>query len=146
MRRLQGNNDITRDSTPVVCFTEQTVDRFAKLRTFRSHLARWDFELAGIAIKREIIEQLGARPVIYGSDATWHQLKREDRPFFQIRTSGQTKENMDWTSEMEWRIRGDVDLDRLKPNQAFVFVETEDEAWEVAFFSRWPVVVIGDFL
>jgi hypothetical protein len=143
MRRLTASNEITRDSTPVVCFTEQTVERFAELRTFRSHLGRWDFELVGVAIKRDILERLGARPVIYGSDATWDQLARPQRPFFQIERSNSGKRDITWTIEKEWRVEGNVDLDRLKPHDAFVFVETEDEAHAVAVFSRWPVVVIG---
>ncbi len=139
-KNLIANNQITRDNTPVVCFSEITVDELPELRRFRSHLGRWDFETVGLAIKRDVLTSLGARPVIYGDEPVWEQLAAHDRPYFQKQSSG----SIDWTQEREWRLTGNLDLAQLATTDAFVFVENENESRLASELSRWQVVVIGN--
>jgi hypothetical protein len=47
------------------------------------------------------------------------------------------------TAESELRHSGNVALDQLPDDAAFVFVSSEDEAERVAAISPWPVAVVG---
>ena len=49
----------------------------------------------------------------------------------------------DWTVEREWRHVGDLPLDKIPEDAAFVFVPTPAEARALRQRSRWPVVVLG---
>ena len=50
---------------------------------------------------------------------------------------------IDWREEKEWRLKGDIDLTRVGPDQAVVFVRSLVDAETVAAVSRWPVVVLA---
>ena len=118
--RILANNRITRDKRNVVCFTSATLEELKKLTTFRSHLKRWDFQPVGIAIRKSALERRGARPVIYGDEATWENLAPENRPFFQIaQSTTRTGNVLDWTREKEWRVLGDVELNEFKVGEIF---------------------------
>ena len=134
---LLATNSITRDSTPVVSFTENRADQLAKLRKFRPHLSRWDFETVGIAIRRDVLQNHGARPVKYGTDQNFDKLSSNDRPFFQM--EGTT---IDWRNELEWRIPGNLNLNRIGTGDAFLFVDRAPDADKIAAVSKWPVVLI----
>ena len=137
-KRLIATNQLTRDRKPVVCFSEVTVDRIGALRQFRAHLGRWDFETVGIAIRRSVVERCGGRKVVYGEESDWIDLPEIDRPYFQKQKSGA----IDWTAEQEWRVVGDFGLSRLGTDDAFVFVDSEIDAGQIASLCNWPVVVI----
>lgn len=143
-KKLLANNQLTRDSTPVVCFSESTADELLSRRRFRSHLSRWDFETVGIAIKRDVLAGRGGQPVIYGDNAIWKQLPAAKRPFFQQSRSKTVAGVLDWTVEREWRVIGSVDLSPIPASDAYVYVETAEEAESVAPFSRWPVIVLAN--
>src|SRR5690606_1588616 len=85
MQRLIATNRLTRSVAKVVCFTACPLVDFLRRRTFRSMHARWDFEPYGVCIDRQWLIHHGARPVIYGDEATWRQMADDDRPFFQHR-------------------------------------------------------------
>ena len=139
-RTILGSSDITRDRRQVVCFSNVGVDQLPQKRTFRSHLSRWDFELYGIAIDKELLIELGAKPVIYGSDSVWDELTDADRPWFQVEKS--QSGTVDWQSEKEWRILGDLKLDQIPLDQAFLFVPREADAAVAAKLSHWPIVIL----
>ena len=139
-RHLHADSQLCRDKTPVVCFADVAVDEVLQRRVFRSHVGRWDFEPCGIAIRKSVLKKLGAKPVIYGDDDTWASLAEEHRPFFQLAVSRSGKNEIDWTQEREHRIRGNVSLQQIASNDAFLFVESRQEAEKVAPLSRWPVV------
>ena len=138
--RLIASNRLTRDSTPVVCFSGVAVDRLPELRVFRSHLGRWDFETIGIAIRRSVLVSLGAKKVIYGDQATWENMPADQRPFFQLEKSENKSGQIDWSREQEWRLAGDLELNRLNTDDAFLFVSNAEEATTVASYSRWPIL------
>ncbi len=142
--RIHGSRHLIRGQQPVVCFTAQPLERFASLRIFRPHLGRWDFEPFGIAIRRERLIALGARPVIYGDDALWRELPEDDRPFFQMAQSRRGNRIVDWSVEREWRIVEDLDLKQVSIDDAVVFVARSTQIPVVMPFSRWPVVAIDD--
>ncbi len=143
-QRLLASSDLVRGDEPVVSLTAAPLAGIHHLRTFRSHLGRWDFEPYGICIRRDWLQQHGARPVHYGDSSLWEELPVDQRPFFQKRQS-QTGKGVviDWTVEREWRLIGDLRLDKIPHDAAIVFVPTRDEAQQLATASRWPVAVVA---
>jgi len=127
-----------------VCFTAVPLRELPKLRAFRPHRGRWDFEPYGICIRRSWLEQRGSQPVCYGEQQLWDALADEERPFFQRKASRSkhTNRTIDWQVEREWRHVGDVDLSELPAADGLVFVPSEQEASEIATASRWPVTVL----
>jgi hypothetical protein len=109
-------------------------------RQFRSHLGRWDWEPYGILVRREALERLGARQVIYGDEAEYKQLADQDKPYFQPRGMKNTRNNQDWSSEREWRLLGDLIFAELPSESILVFVGTRTEAQQIARRCQWPVV------
>ena len=142
-RTLIADNYLNRNGTAVVCFSDVEADQLMQRRVFRSHLGRWDFEPCGIAIRKSVLTQLGAKPAIYGAEKDWAELTEAERPFFQIATSKSPTAEIDWTAEREYRICGNVSLESISPGDAFLFVETQEEAETVAPFSRWPVAILA---
>ena len=141
-RRVLGSHNLTRDPRSVVCFADLPLEELPSKRVFRPHLSRWDFESFGIAIERELLAQLGTVKAIYGDEEDWAQLPDEQRPYFQLRKS--KSEKIDWESENEWRLVGDLNLELVPHDQAIVFVKTIEDANIVAELSHWPIVVIAD--
>ena len=142
-QRMIASNDLTRSATPVVCFADVRLTEIIQRRTFRSHLARWDFEPYGIAIRKDSLQRLGARPVIYGNEADWDALEEADaadRPFFQLAVSQDGKH--DWRSEHEIRLCHDLPLKQFGPDEAIVFVPSIEQAQLIVPLSRWAVVVL----
>ena len=134
---LIAGNNVTRDHHRVVCFTEVPLDEFCQRRTFRSHLNRWDFETVGIAIKKQVLQNLGARRVIYGDESCWQNLDKNLRPYFQ-KSDGK----IDWSFEKEWRITDNLDLGKINASDAFVFVDDQENARKAAAFTNLPIIVL----
>ena len=139
-QRLVANNRLTRAAARVLCFTERPLTEFSALRTFQSHLGRWDFEPLGLAIEKTYFRRLGGRPVVYGGDDDWSQLAPEDRPFFQLAFSRDGKH--DWRVERECRLLGDLDLRSLDRNRVVVFVPDRAAAAALQDLCRFPLVAI----
>ena len=144
-RRLCASNRTIRAGYRVVSLTAVPLAELPKLRVFRTHLNRWDFEPYGISIRREWLEMRDTRLVQYGDDTLWRSLPQRDRPFFQL-LRGETADDAagtDWDREKEWRHLGDLDLNELSTDDALVFVPTAAEAEVVTAFSPWPVTVLS---
>ena len=140
MQKLVATSRLTRGTTRVVCLTSRGVETFPRLRCYRRHQRRWDFECYGLAIALDWMISRGARPVIYGDHQVWASLGPDERPFFQLATGRGS--GTDWRREAEWRIIGDVCLRTLKMDDAFVFVPNLAAGIHVAAKSPWPVVVL----
>ncbi len=145
-RRLIASSASIRGAVRVVSFTAVPLAELSRLRVFRSHRARWDFQPYGICIRCDWLQQRNTRPVQYATDRQWASTAAVDRPFFQIEASriGRGRAKIDWTVEQEWRHVGDLALDELPPQAAMVFVPTRAEAETLAAISPWPVVVLGE--
>lgn len=161
-RHLIGGGTTVRGGRPVVCFSAAPLLDVIARRTFRPHLGRWDAEPYGIAILRRAARRLGAEPVIYvdpdgnprnrqgnsgpeeetrpavEADCRGVEGPEEPPAAWRIQPCGQT---FDWTVEREWRMPGEIDLRRLGPNDAVVFVARRDEVARLDA-SPWPVVSI----
>lgn len=137
--RLIATKQLVRGDVPVVSFTAVPLAELPAMRTYRSHLGRWDFEPYGICIRREWLEARGANFVRYGDQALWQELSADEQPFFQNNAG---KLDVDWSLEREWRCVGDADLRDLSDLDAMVFVPSLVEADQLAKISRWPVTVL----
>lgn len=148
-RRLLASSRTIRGGHRVVCFTAVPLMELPRLRQFRTHRARWDFEPFGLCIRRSWLQEHGARPVIYGDESTWSDLSDGDRPYFQLAgqpaaDSDQSPHAIDWTTEQEWRHPGDLDLQDLPPDQALIFVPGADAAARLSAVSPWPITLWPD--
>lgn len=147
-RRIRASNAAIRDGHRVVSFTAESLGRLSRLRSFRAHRHRWDFEPYGVALRRDWLEARGARPVVYADEQDWERLPTVDRPFFQRRTTRARSDGLatDWTVEREWRVLDDVDLaevsDTANEPKAWVFVPDERSARSIGFVTSWPVVLV----
>lgn len=141
-QKIHGTNTLTKSRERVICFTAVPLFQYANRRIFRPHLARWDFEHYGIAFDRELLKKFGARPVNYGTKSDWTNLRTPDRPFFQMKNSKTS--GIDWREEQEWRLKGDLDLKKIPPQLASVFVNTNCQRLALEDQSRWPVVSVKD--
>jgi hypothetical protein len=83
-RRLIASSLAIRGRYRIVSFTAVPLAELPRLRVFRSHRSRWDFEPYGICIRREWLERRGAQPVRYGGEPDWQRMAEPDRPFFQL--------------------------------------------------------------
>ncbi len=106
--------------------------------TWRKRYVRINYEPWGIAVRRDVIERLGGRPVIYGDLNQRKGLSALDRMFFQ-----KTSEHSDWENELEWRLRGDLRLDQLADAEAVLFVPDEPARERIQPFSRFQVIAIS---
>lgn len=112
------------------------------MRAFQSHLARWDWEPYGIAIRRDRLEQQGARPVVYLKPSVLKQLSDTEVVYAQV--ASEKPGDRDWRVEAEWRVAGDVRLTSIAFDEAFVFVPNRGDAELLAPISRWPIAIVGE--
>ncbi|MFM7738741.1 MAG: hypothetical protein ACKO9H_05005, partial [Planctomycetota bacterium] len=119
--------------------TAQPLTVWRELHSFRAHLGRWDFEPCGLGLSRELILQLGGRPVVYGDELAYSELDLGEQTYFQLNCSRGPNRLIDWTIEREWRVPDDIDLRLFGVKDAFVFVPTRNAAEAAAKLSRWPV-------
>lgn len=143
MRRLLASCFLKRSSQPTVCLTELPLDQVLHLRRFQAHLRRWDWEPYGIGLRKQIVNSIGGRPCVYGSNESYRQLAVADRPYFQ-RSGHGSMASRRWEEEKEWRIVGDLDLELFRPEDAFVFVPTMTVARQIVRLSPFPIVVTTD--
>ncbi len=142
-RRLIASATGIRGETAVVSFSANPLHELTKQRTFRTHRGRWDCEAYGLCLRREWLQARGAKPVIYGDDDQWASLPTSDRAFFQLKTTRSRRgaKLIDWSQESEWRVPNELDLSEAGREDVLLFVQTEDEARQLAAISPWPVLV-----
>ena len=148
-RRLVASTRTARGDSRIVSFTASPLSQLPKLRRFRRHRGRWDFEPFGLCVRQEWLMQRGARPVLYGDETTWQNLNESDRPFFQPAHSGGSASEdadagIDWTVEREWRHVGDLDLSQLSRDDALIFVPNFAAARRLSAVSPWPITLWPD--
>ncbi|MBI4818456.1 MAG: hypothetical protein HY791_19475 [Deltaproteobacteria bacterium] len=103
-QRVVGGSKFLRAGR-AVCLTELRPSELLSLGAQHRGLGRPRYEPFGVAFLREDLERLGARPVIYGVEATWESLPESERWRFQAAGQGGR-----WVAEREWRVEGDLDF------------------------------------
>ncbi len=140
MQRLVAGALVSHQKTLVVCFSAVELPKLLAARVYRSHLHRWDYEPFGIAIAHDAAKRIGAEKVIYGNSEERSKLAEDQRYRFQA--SGTT---YDWTAEQEWRLAGDLDLNKLDRQDVIIFVANDTAADRVSLVNRsnWTIVQVG---
>ncbi len=139
-QRIAANSRLARGGNAFVSFSAVPLAELLSRRQFRSHLGRWDWEPYGILIRRDVLQSLGARPVIYGDEADFKSLNENDRDYFQPRGTKSARNQLDWTSEREWRLRGDCNFRDLPRQAIMLFAATQSQAERIARHFPWPVL------
>ncbi len=138
-RRIRASRNLIRGGEFVICFTECAPDELQNLIQWRPGLVRWNFEPYALAFSRESLLKLGARPTIYGIEEAFDDLSEDLKYLFQIqRPFGKV-----WTSEKEWRIKGDLCLANLDDENIVVIVSDEHEAKIVRDYCNYKVALAG---
>lgn len=139
-QRLIATTACKRAGLASISFTENTISVLLGMRAFQSHLARWDWEPYGLAIKKTALEELGAKPVRYLSRKQIAALDLDEQAYCQ--PIAEKVSDRDWTTEKEWRLQKDIRLSHLPCDDAFLFVARDAEARAISHHSRWPVYSI----
>ncbi len=139
-KRIRCSKDAIRGGYPVVALTEVPLADFRRNRRFRRHRGRYDFEPWGIAVRKSRLLSLGAKPVIYGDDQTWHAIPEDDRPWFQKHDPSHELDG--FQVEREWRVRGDIDLSKLAAADVVVFVDTLQAAAFLQSCTEYQTLVV----
>ncbi len=134
---ILSSGRLIRGGRPMCCFTAVPLAEFPGRRVYRRHLARWDFESFGIAIRAAALRRCGARPVRYVSGQVCRIAPSVEQAWTVTRDSAGR-----WSQEQEWRLAGDLDLRRLAGDEAMVFVRDAKSAEIARQFSRWPVTIL----
>jgi hypothetical protein len=121
---VRAGSKMVRCNADVISWSSHPPGELFEMRKWNRGLARWTVEPYGIAVRRDILRSLGAKPAIYGSDKSYFLLAESEKYRFQLSDSGPS---VSWRHEREWRLRGDLALGKLKPDEGFVFVQTEEE-------------------
>lgn len=138
-QRLASSSEGIRGGHSVVAFTDVPLTEFRTRRVFRKHRHRFDFEPWGVAIRKDWLQMQGGKPVIYGNDNDWGQMEAGQRPWFQKDSVVGGTSN---SSELEWRIIGDVDLSKVPKESIRVFVENTAAADVVSQHCDWATVIV----
>lgn len=145
MQKLISTNELNRAKTNVVCFTGRPLEEVKSMRVFRSHLSKWDFEPFGIGIRKSAFEKLGGRPVQYGTNESFDRMDETDRPFFQLAVGQSNSQTpIDWTVEREWRVIGDMDLEKISKDDMIFFVADQVSAIQLQKAWSGRIVLIDN--
>ncbi len=112
---------------PMVSFTALEPQDMAERMTWRRRFVRPAYEPYGIAIEKNALVGLGARPVTYGDREEERSLNRNERLFFQKLS----RKGAEWKNEKEWRLIGDLDLAKIDPKHILILLRTEEEKKEI---------------
>ncbi len=123
-RRVRACGRLIRHGIPVVSWSRVPPGDLSQLTRWNPALIRWTFEPYGIAVPRQVLQELGAKPVIYAGEKDYAKISAKDRFRFQLHQPGR----MSWKGEREWRLPADLFLDQLDPETWWAFVPTLGEA------------------
>ena len=122
--QIRAGARMVRGPEAVISWSSHPPHELFLMRKWNRALVRWTVEPYGIAVRRDILRSLGAKPAVYGSDQVYSRLVEPERYRFQLSRSAPSAS---WRHEREWRLRGDLALSSLNPGDGFVFVKTEEE-------------------
>jgi len=135
-RLLRGSSWRMPQGESMVSFTASDPLEALGLMRWRKRYTRYSLEPYGLAFRKKSLESLGARPVRYlGPD---DPLPVGDERLFS--QSAGRKGN--WTVEREWRLRGDLHLERFSREELVLITADSTAAgvFKADFNPPWEVV------
>ena len=120
-KTIRGGSRATRGPGRVVSFTGCSLQEMRALLRWNRSLIRWNFEPYGIAVSKELLQEMGARPVIYAPAEEYDGLPEAERYRFQLHNPPRT----DWSGEREWRIQGDLNLRAVPAGKMAIVIPKE---------------------
>jgi len=140
---IRAGSRMVRGSAAVVSWSSHPPQEVFVMRKWNRALARWTVEPFGVAVKRDVLRSLGAKPAIYGNEQVYASLAESEKYRFQVSRSSPSSS---WRHEREWRLRADFSLSGLRPDRGFLFVQTNEEKAKLCSYVNpsLPVVVIND--
>ena len=105
-------------------FTSLSIEDAVPLMRWRKRYVRYTFEPYGIAVRRSSLAGCGARPVTYEQDTNVNA--EVDRLY--THAPGKIT---DWTQEKEWRVSGDISLERIDRRDLIALVPDLDAKIEL---------------
>lgn len=140
-QRLRAAARMVRGETAVVCWSAHPYTELERLRRWRPGLVRWTVEPWGLAVRKDALWQLGARPALYLPPEYFFRLRPADR----YRYQRHQPPHCAWKQEREWRLAGDLDLTQLQPREAVILVPDAAAAQELnhRVGSRFAVSAAG---
>jgi hypothetical protein len=105
--RIRASSRMVRGQEAVISWSSHPPQELFVMRKWNRALVRWTVEPYGVAVRRDILRTLGAKPAIYGSEQVYSRLVESERYRFQLSRSAS------WRHEREWRVRGDLALDKI---------------------------------
>ncbi len=138
---IKAGSRLIKGREEVVCWSSHPPKDLFILRKWNNALVRWTVEPYGIAIKRDLLRSMGARPVIYGRSNDHSRLPASERYRYQLAQGIHTS----WRHEREWRLRGDLSLSALKPKDYFIFVPGNNDMERLAGLTSMdlPLLSLG---
>jgi hypothetical protein len=138
-KTLTGTGNTIHGQQPMACFTRVPITQWAGNHVYRPHLQRWDFGPHGLLIKREWLQTQGLLPVFYGTQQQCDTLSTNDRRYFQINEG-----SIDWRTEQEERVVGDLDLHGALSSDIIFFTQHQADAEQLQSVCRWLVLSVGE--
>jgi hypothetical protein len=133
---------MVRGQAEVISWSSHPPQELFVMRKWNRALVRWTVEPYGVAVRRDILRSLGAKPAVYGSEQVYSRLVESERYRFQLSRSAQSAS---WRHEREWRLRGSLTLGKIKFDKGFVFVQTKEEKAKLCSHVNpgLPIVVLN---
>ncbi len=140
---IRAGSRMVRGRAAVISWSSHPPRDLFLMRKWNRALLRWTVEPYGVAVRRDILLSLGAKPAVYGSEQIYFRLPESERYRFQLSRSARSAS---WRHEREWRVRGDLALGKIKSDQGFVFVQTKEEEAKLCTHVKpeLPIVVLND--
>ncbi len=116
VRRIAGSLWRLPADRRAVSFTALPMNEAFRLMRWRKRFVRFSFEPFGIAIRKQVLEEMGARPVEYVDGDSFSP--DPERRMFQHAPGTRT----DWRDEREWRLAGCLDISNIDSDDIVALV------------------------
>jgi hypothetical protein len=128
--RLAGGTGKIRGGYRCVCFTEAPLPAVANGLVNTDSFTR--YSPFGLMFSKQWLYERGGRPVIYQSDAEFHQMS-EDSRWRHVRYEPSATPPIDFTWEREWRVQ----CDELQFSASQVALVVPNQEWRDFVFGIW---------
>jgi hypothetical protein len=146
-REIRSSSRLIRGDQAVTSWTSRPPPEMKSMRRWNRGLMRWTFEPYGVAVKRTLLLQKGAKPVIYASEKAYQRMKPSERFRFHLHAPPRCS----WKAEKEWRLPQDFCLDAISAEDGFIFAPHSSDAdflgrYLQATGRRLPIAVLAECL